>query len=172
VLTNIWGMGDTWKSDRSDELDNSPVHLWIVPARVEGYWTWDLPVNGVKHSYAAVMEQQFQKAEGVVRVGNRRGVFDKMILRGKDIEFSLAMTVGDAGLVTHSYSGKVQGNEIVGTVRLQRIVNEESIVVDVPWRATRSGSSAYFAPTGLQPAQALEPAKAVSKKPSAASVQP
>ena len=163
VLTNIWGMGDSWKSDRSDQLDNSPVHLWIVPARVEGYWTWELPVQGAKYSYAAVMEQQLQKAEGVVRVGNRRGIFDKMILRGTDIEFSLAMTVGNAGFVTHSYNGKVQGNEIVGTVRLQRVVNEETVVVDVPWRATRSVTSAYFAPTGLQPAQAMEPAKAENK---------
>ena len=170
VLTNIWGMGDTWKSDRSDELDNSPVHLWIVPARVEGNWSWDLPVNGVKHSYAAVMEQQFQKAEGVVRVGNRRGVLDKMILRGKDIEFSLAMTVGDAGLVTHSYSGKVQGNEIVGTVRLQRVVNEVTEALDVPWRATRAATSAYFAPTGVSPTQPIaapdlpSAAKPVQKK--------
>lgn len=151
VLTNIWGMGDTWKSDRSDELDNSPVHLWIVPARVEGYWAWDLPVNGVKHSYAAVMEQQFQKAEGVARVGNRRGVLDKVILRGADIEFTLAMTIGDAGLVTHSYRGKVQGNEIVGTVKLQRIVNEETIVQEQPWRAARTSTSSYFAPTGMVP---------------------
>ncbi len=163
VLTNIWGMGDSWKSDRSDELDNSPVHLWIVPARVEGYWTWELPVQGAKYSYAAVMEQQLQKAEGVVRVGNRRGVFDKVILRGADIEFSLAMTMDESGFVTHSYSGKVQGNEITGTVRLQRIVNEETITTDVPWRATRSTTSAYFAPAGLQPVQALEQMKAGRK---------
>ena len=169
VLTNIWGMGESWKSDRSDQLDNSPVHQWIVPARVEGYWTWDLPVNGVAHNYAAVMEQQLQKAEGVVCVGNRRGVFDKMILRGADIEFALAMTVGDAGFVMHSYSGKVQGNAIVGTVRLQRVVNEETVVTDVPWRATRSATSAYFAPTALQPVQTMEPgttaAKSATKKP-------
>ena len=163
VLTNIWGMGDSWKSDRLDQLDNSPVHLWIVPARVEGYWTWELPVQGAKYSYAAVMEQQLQKAEGVVRVGSRRGVFDKILLRGADIEFSLAMTIDDAGFVTHSYSGKVQGNEIVGTVRLQRVVNEETVTTDVPWRATRSAASAYFAPTGMQPAQAMEPAKSGAK---------
>ena len=159
VLTNIWGMG-TWTPDKVDAIDNSPVHLWIVPARVEGYWTWELPLNGVTHTYAGVLEQQFQKAEGVVRVENRRGVLDKMTLRGADIQFTLAMTVGNAGFVTHTYSGKVQGNEIVGTVKLQRLVNEETVTTDVPWRAVRTNQSAYFAPTGVSPTQPVETSRA------------
>jgi hypothetical protein len=165
VLTNIWGMGDTWKSDKVDELDNSPVHLWIVPARVEGYWSWALPVSGVQHTYSGVLEQQFQKAEGVVRVENRRGVLDKMTLRGANIQFTLGMTIGDMGFVTHAFRGKVNGNEIVGTVRLQRLVNEETVTTDMPWRATRTAASAYFAPTGATPAQAMEPDRAGTKKP-------
>jgi hypothetical protein len=163
VLTNIWGMG-TWTPDKVDEIDNSPVHLWIVPARVEGYWTWELLVNGIKQVYAGVLEQQFQKAEGVVRVEHRRGVLEKMTLRGVDINFTLGMTVGNSGFVTHTYSGKVQGNEIVGTVKLQRLVNEETVTTDVPWRATRTSQSAYFAPTGVSPAQAPEAPKPAQKK--------
>ena len=161
VLTNIWGMG-TWAPDKMDALDNSPVHLWIVPARVEGYWTWELPLDGVKRPYAAVLEQQFQKAEGVVRVENRRSVLEKMTLRGAEINFTLAMTIGDAGFVTHTYSGKAQGNEIVGTVKLQRLVDEETVTTEMPWRAVRTSQSAYFAPTGvspMQPPKAPVPAK-------------
>ena len=167
VLTPIWGMGDSWKPDRVDAADNTPIHLWVVPARVEGFWSWELPVNGAKQTYNGVIEQQFQNAEGVVRVGSRRGVLDKMTLRGADIQFTLGMTIGDAGFVTHTYSGKVNasGNEITGTVKLQRTVNEESVTVDVPWRATRTSTSAYFAPTGAQPAQAMGPEKAGTKKP-------
>ncbi len=162
VLTNIWGMG-TWAPDKVDELDNSPVHLWIVPARIEGYWTWELPLDGVKRMYSGVLEQQFQKAEGVVRVDNRRGVLDKMTLRGADIQFTLGMTVGDAGFVTHTFSGKVQGNEIMGTVKLQRVVNEETVNTELPWRATRASQSAYFAPTGVSPTQPPETPKPAKK---------
>ena len=97
----------------------------------------------------------------MVRNGNRRGVLDKMMLRGADINFVLAMTLDGAGLVTHTFSGKaVSDNEITGTVKMQRIVNEETIVTEVPWRAVRAATSAYFSPTGPQPAQAMEPAKA------------
>ena len=157
VLTPLWGMGDSWKSDKVDSLDNSPIHLWIVPARVEGNWSWELPVNDTKHTYAGVLEQQYQKAEGVVRVGNRRGVLDKMVLNGANIQFTLGMTIGDAGFVTHTYNGKVQGNEIVGTVKLQRTIKEETFNTEVPWRATRTASSNYFAPTGLGPANPASP---------------
>jgi Methyltransferase domain len=166
VLTNIWDMGSAWPADKVDTEGNSSVFLWMVPARVQGYWTWELDYAGAKRQYDAVLEQNFQKAEGVVRNGNRRGVLDKMTLRGADINFTLAMTLDGAGLVTHTFSGKaISDNEIVGTVKMQRVVNEETVVVDMPWRAARTATSAYFSPTGVQPAQALEPARGGGKKP-------
>jgi hypothetical protein len=161
VLTPIWGMGDTWKPDRVDTHDNTAVHLWIVPARLAGYWSWDLNVNGVRRSYSAVLEQNFQNAEGVVRVENRRGVLEKMLLRGADINFTLGMTIGNSGFITHTFSGKVQGDAIVGTVKMTRTVNEESVTVESPWRATRSITTTYFSPTGESPTRP-EPA---AKKP-------
>ncbi|HTE16094.1 MAG TPA: class I SAM-dependent methyltransferase [Burkholderiales bacterium] len=164
VLTNIWDMGGAWPADKVDTFDNASVFLWVVPARVNGYWTWELDFAGAKRKYDAVLEQYFQKSEGVVRNGSRRGVLDKMTLRGADINFTLAMTLDGAGLVTHTFSGNaVSDNEIAGTVKMQHIVNEETEVTEVPWRATRASSSAYFASTGLQPAQAIEPAKPATK---------
>lgn len=164
VLTPIWGMGTSWAPDRVEAHDGTHVHLWVVPARVEGYWEWALPVNDVMRTYAAVLEQQLQKAEGVVRVENRRGVLDKMTLQGAHIEFTLAMTIGDAGLVAHTYSGKVQGNEIVGTVRLQRFVNQDPVITELPWRATRAHQSAFFAATGESPVKPPD-ASATAKNP-------
>jgi hypothetical protein len=164
VLTNIWNMGDAWPADKIDTVDNSSVFLWVVPARVHGYWTWEIDYAGEKRKYDAVIEQNFQKAEGVVRNANRRGVLEKMMLRGADINFTLAMTLANAGLTTHIFSGKaVSDSEITGTVRMQRIVNEETIVQELPWRATRAATSSYFAPTGVVPDAPV--AKPVVKKP-------
>ena len=75
--------------------------------------------------------------------------FIKMILKGADISFTLGMTVADIGFVTHSYSGKVQGDEIIGAVKLQRTIKEETFTEEQPWRARRAAISSYFAPTGL-----------------------
>ena len=165
VLTNIWDLG-TWPADQVDTVDGSSVFLWVVPARVGGYWRWELDYAGATRTYDAVIEQNFQKAEGVVRNANRRGVLDKMTLRGEDINFTLGMTIGDAGFVTHTFSGKaVSDNEIVGSVRLQRTVNEETQTVEMPWRATRSPTSRYFAATGESPTRPEPPPKPVVKKP-------
>ena len=69
VVTNLWGMG-TWEPDEVDS-NGSPVNLWIVPARVEGNWSWELNLRGVNRDYSAIIERHFQKLEGVDRKSTR-----------------------------------------------------------------------------------------------------
>lgn len=145
VVTHVWDMG-SWKPDAIDE-DGAQVNLWIVPARVEGFWSWELPVGPARHTYTALMEQQFQVAEGTVRAGSRRGIFDNVRLRGGQISFTLNMTLDGAGYVRHEFHGKVQGDRILGTARVSREPHKETL--ELPWQATRTPTSTYFAPTGL-----------------------
>jgi hypothetical protein len=144
VVTNIWDLG-TWPPDRVD-TNGQTVSLWIVPARVEGNWSWELPFAGRRVSYAAVIEQRFQAAEGVVRAGNRREVLHDAKVSGEEVSFTLSMTLEGSGFVRHEFRGKVMGDSIEGTARVTLTQREETI--DMPWRATRSGTSAYFEHTG------------------------
>jgi SAM-dependent methyltransferase len=146
VVTRIWDLG-SWRPDHA-ETGWPYVYLWVVPARVAGNWAWQLPIDGVNHTYSAVVEQRFQEAEGVVRSGNRRGILEEMKLKGDEISFKLTMTVGDKSPVVHQFNGRAQGdNTIVGTVSMLYKPNEQPIVL--PWRAERARDSTYFAPTGL-----------------------
>ena len=150
VVTNVWDLG-SWQPDEVDQ-DGPPVSLWIVPARVEGYWSWDLTVNGVRHAFGSILEQRFQRAEGFTRVGNRRAVFKEVKLRGDDITIALDMTLDGAGYTRHEFSGKVRGDVIEGSVRLTLPVTKErpqEQVVVLPWQAKRAVSTSYLAPTGL-----------------------
>ena len=150
VVTNVWDLG-SWQPDEVDQ-DGPPVSLWIVPARVDGYWSWDIAVNGVKHAYSSILEQRFQRAEGFTRVGNRRGVFREVKLRGEDITIALDMTLEGVGYTRQEYTGKVRGDAIEGNVRLTLPVTKERTreeVVVLPWRAKRANATAYLAPTGL-----------------------
>ena len=140
VLTSTWDLG-TWQPDCVDE----GVFLWIVPARVAGIWDWDVSVAGKRLRYASIIEQHFQKVEGVVRAGDRREVLEAATLRGSNIAFTLNITLDRLGLTHHEFSGKVDGDQIVGTARL---TPADQGAVTVPWRARRSGRSDYFAPTG------------------------
>lgn len=147
VVTRIWDLG-TWKPDWVD--DTWPyVYVWVVPAKVAGAWTWQLPVDGANHVYSALIEQQFQNIEGVVRAGNRRGILEEMKLAGGEISFRLSMSVGNRSPVVHHFNGLVSGDTIEGSVSILHEPNDSPTVL--PWRATRGQGSAYFAPTGLQP---------------------
>jgi Methyltransferase domain len=146
IVTRIWDLG-SWKPDKT-VIDGTHLFTWTVPARVEGNWTWTLPVGSAQRTYSAIVEQRFQDVEGVVRVGNRRGVFDSMKLDGEQLTFTLMLTLDGMGLVRHQFEGRVAGDTIEGTVRILREPYDKA--VEVPWRAQRAATTTYFAPTGLE----------------------
>ena len=145
IVTRIWDLG-SWTPDKTD-TDGTHLFTWTVPARIEGNWTWALPVGSAVRAYSAVVEQRFQNVEGVVRVGNRRGVFDSMKLDGDRLSFTLMLTLDGMGLVRHQFEGRVLGDTIEGTARVLREPYDKA--VEVPWRAQRATDTTYFAPTGL-----------------------
>lgn len=143
LLTSTWDLG-SWKPDEVSE-DEPKIYMWIVPARAGGGWDWDLNIAGRRFRYASVVEQHFQMVEGVVRAGDRREVLEATTLRGNDFTFKLNITLDRLGLTRHEFSGKVEGDQIVGTVR---VTPSEQPTVTLPWRARRTERSDYFAPTG------------------------
>jgi hypothetical protein len=143
VVTSSWDLG-TWPADQSDH-EGTAVYLWIVPARVAGGWDWSLQTGGRERRYAALIEQHFQKVEGVVRAGDRREILEGMSLRGADIRFTLRITLEGLGVTQHEFNGRVDGDEIAGTVKLTP-ANAPSETL--AWRASRVEPSGYFAPTG------------------------
>lgn len=144
VLTSTWDLG-SWPADKVDS-GNPTIHLWTVPARVAGNWSWDLTLAGQRTSYAAVLDQQFQAAEGVIRAGANREVLSDVNLSGENIAFNLAMTLEGIGLTRHEFQGKVREERIEGTAK---IFLPQGDRIELPWRATRTTTSEYFAPTGI-----------------------
>jgi hypothetical protein len=144
VLTSTWDLG-TWEADEVDMDNGTAIYMWIVPARVAGAWDWELTVAGRRFRYAALVDQHFQKVEGVARAGDRREVLEAMSLRGADIGFSLNITLDQLGLTRHEFSGKVEGDQIVGTVK---ITPAGQAPQTMPWRARRHDRSDYFGQTG------------------------
>jgi len=145
VITRLWDLG-SWPPDETN-ANGLTLYKWVVPANLEGYWDWRLTIKDRSHAYAAVLEQQFQKLEGQVRVGSRRGLLDRMALNGAEVSFNLGMTLEGVGYTRHEFSGQVQDGVIEGTVRISHEPHETWI--ELPWRAQRVRESAYFAPTGV-----------------------
>jgi hypothetical protein len=152
VLTSTWNLG-AWQPDEVD-MDGAAIYMWIVPARVAGAWEWELSVASRRFRYSSFVEQHFQMVEGVARAGDRREVLEGMTVRGADITFALNITLDQLGLTRHEFRGKVEGDQIVGTVK---VTPAGQAPLTMPWRARHSERSDYFARTGTamsqQPAQ-------------------
>jgi hypothetical protein len=148
ALIDNAGMMGNWQPDRVDRGDGtqSPILVWIVPARVEGAWTWQLPLRGEMRTYDLLLSQQFQRIEGHARVGNRRESLSEANLQGADISFELQLTVEGVGRARHAFSGRVEGDEIRGSVT---VTPAEGKVWQLPWVARRSSPDSWFRPTGV-----------------------
>ena len=144
ILTSTWDLG-TWPADKV-EGDNPSVHLWIVPAKIAGNWSWEFTLAGQRVNYAAVLDQQFQAAEGVVRARANREVLTDVKLSGDNLSFNLAITIEGLGLTRHEFTGRVRGERIEGTARVDL---PDGSRAELPWRASLTATSDYFAPTGI-----------------------
>ena len=151
VVVATWDLG-SWQADAIDDQGGAPaIRKWIVPARIEGGWDWDLPLGGRTHRFNALFEQRMQQAEGVTRVGNRREIFQNMIVRGEALQFSLRMTLPGVGFTQIAFVGRVRGDTIEGSADAAIPVAGEDEAMDhvrVPWQARRTTELGYFAPTG------------------------
>jgi SAM-dependent methyltransferase len=118
VVSNSFTMGE-WQDDDTASIDAKDgcsywcvAHLWIVPAKVEGAWK--------SSAGDLTLGQQFQMISGTLRSSGGPAAINGK-LRGDQISFS----TGSA-----SYSGRVSGNSIEGTVSSGGSITK--------WTATRA----------------------------------
>jgi precorrin-6B methylase 2 len=112
VVSNTFHMGD-WRPDSTLHVgsgaDRSTLHSWIIPARVDGFWSF--AIEGEADGYALELEQRFQTARGVARGRRDRLPIPALRIRGEHVEFGMA--VERSGEIT--FRGTVQGDRMEGT---------------------------------------------------------
>jgi len=105
VVSHAFTMDD-WNYDQSvKNKDGRNAYLWIVPAKVEGTWTW--PSDG--GTAELTLTQKYQDIAGTARSGGKDLAIKNAKLAGGKISFS-------AG--GQEYSGEVKGKVIEGTARM------------------------------------------------------
>lgn len=151
VVAASWDLGN-WPVDAADDVPGAPtIRMWVVPARIDGEWEWELPVRGVTRRYQSLLEQRIQHVEGAIRIGARRESISNVLLRGDTLQFTLRMTLPGLGYVSHTFAGRLLGDRIEGTVMVQMSKpgsDEEMEEVVLPWTARRPTRPGYFALTG------------------------
>lgn len=133
IVSHDWDMGE-WQPDRTVSLEvpekttgfskSSRVHLWIVPARVEGLWCG----VGAKRRALLRLRQSFQHLSGEITIdGGPRAAISGRIA-GSAIELEQAGSDGRWRMTTDG--GTLRSREALGTLQRAR---------DFAWRAAGQG---------------------------------
>ncbi len=109
VVSHMFKMQD-WEPDETSYLANTPAYLWIVPARVQGTWSFGLQGGG---TFSIDLEQTFQKLGGTVELGPVRAGLRDARLDGEAVSFAFV----DGKGVLHELDGRATGGRIEGTFR-------------------------------------------------------
>jgi hypothetical protein len=100
IVSHDWDMAD-WAPDRTATLPvpdkkvglekSSKVHLWIVPANIDGAWCG----SGKSRGTTLDIQQKFQQARGIVKRGAERREFDARLngSRVKSADDALALAL-------------------------------------------------------------------------------
>jgi SAM-dependent methyltransferase len=110
ITSHQFTMGE-WEPDEKADIEYRSAYLWIVPAKVEGSWTFS--EEGGKPSFTVEFKQQFQRISGEANAAGSRNPLVGATLRGEEIKFAF----NDAKGQTRTLTGTVRGNEITGTLR-------------------------------------------------------
>ena len=134
VVSHDWDMGD-WQRDLKAEipvpekpvglLKSSNVYVWIVPARLEGRWSFAVAEGTTLELAEAHFEQKFQELGGTLHIGARSLPIERGVIHGS----SLSFRVEDGG-ETIRFVGNATSDRIEG--RIARGGGP-----DRPWRALR-----------------------------------
>ncbi len=127
IVSHAFNMED-WEPDQTADVEYRNAYLWIVPAKVAGVWRFTNPAGSGQETVDVQLLQKFQKIGGAARRNGTEMPLSDGRLSGDRISFAFT----DGNGVKREYSGKVNGDRIEGTTKLQSGAS-------VPFTATRTG---------------------------------
>jgi hypothetical protein len=109
VVSHSFTMDD-WEPDETSSVDGRRMFFWLVPANVQGGWKISVADGD---SFNVTLDQRYQKVEGSVNLGTVQGGLREARLSGANIAFAIV----DAAGAYRSFTGRVDGKAMEGTVR-------------------------------------------------------
>jgi SAM-dependent methyltransferase len=104
IVAHDFPIGDDWKPDIEEDIENRTVYLWYVPAQVAGRWE----ISGGPQGLSVLLEQQFQMIEGTASINGRSVPLKDATLRG----VAMDVTVAFDGEEPMRFRGRVDGGTI------------------------------------------------------------
>ena len=126
VVSHDFDMGE-WRPDQRQRIGSSTLHLWIVPARVEGRWTL---TTGDGRTAALALDQSFQELSGTATLNGGSVPLTLGRIEGARIHF-----VADLGEGRRLYQGRVEGDRIAPVAGARPLL---PVALASGWHAVRA----------------------------------
>lgn len=129
IVSHSFDMGD-WQPDKEVVVTENggsshDIYYWVIPAKVGGTWNWS--VNST--SFTMDVDQNYQQITVNLTDGNGTSYnIQKENLQGERI--TVRAVNGDQNYI---FSGRVEGNQIIGTMQSHNGDNKEFS----PWSASQ-----------------------------------
>lgn len=118
VVSHSFDMED-WEPDASVNVDGRRVHFWVIPAQVKGAWQANLPTANGAQQATLELDQKYQVVTGQAKIGEMTIPITGAKLVGDQLTFALADP--NQGQRIIQYTGRVEGDRMQGTARVQGI---------------------------------------------------
>jgi SAM-dependent methyltransferase len=112
IVSHQWSMGN-WQPDETSWINESPIHLWIVPANAGGRWRLTFPQGNDLVTGELSFTQIFQRlSDARLELTGARHQPRAVRLDGDRLRFEFSDDTGALRL----FDGRIDGNRIRGTV--------------------------------------------------------
>jgi hypothetical protein len=117
VVSHAFHMGD-WAPDSISHVGSgfggATLHLWVVPADVDGFWQLVIEMPRGEQRYALEFTQRYQMLAGAARQGAASLPLEEGRLKGELITFTLQAVSGQQS-IRHQFTGRLAGSVLQGT---------------------------------------------------------
>jgi hypothetical protein len=115
IVSHDFDMGD-WKPDKYAAYKEHGIYFWVVPANVNGSWSWSVADGEQSHRYELRLGQRFQTVDQAeLKVDGARRTVKNVRIEGERLQF-VAEEVMDGKKRQLLFRGTVKGNSVEGTV--------------------------------------------------------
>jgi SAM-dependent methyltransferase len=108
VVSHDFDMAE-WRPDQHVRVGDDDIYLWIVPAKIDGTWTWPAADGRLMTGKIA---QEFQKFSGVATLGEERFFIRNGLVNGNDVSFDLTTSDSDTAPAVEKYAGRLSAGKL------------------------------------------------------------
>jgi SAM-dependent methyltransferase len=115
---------DDWEPDERSTTDDGYAYLWIVPAQVDGTWTFTPEGGG--ETFSVQLDQAFQQVKGTAGGGAVAKSLRSAKLNGPQIELAFIGDRGTSQLKGIVNAGRIEATVIDGSNKQTRYIGTRS----------------------------------------------